>query len=318
MTILKKTFEYIKQGKFEELMVRGRIFVKGHYGNLKYDLINKISKDKYKITTVNKSKMYIHLDDDGISKQLYLYKKREKFATEFFKSFLNEEDTILEIGANIGYYVLLENKIANNGKIFAFEPLLFNRKLLNMNVKLNDVNNIEIFPFALGDQNKEQKFYIYKKRNWSSFNKNIKGEIVSSEIVKTITIDDFVEEYLGDTSPTVLRMDVEGYEYEVIKGATNTIASCNNLKIFMEIHSHILPQEKIDDLLNILKDNKFKIKAIIKECPPILYPYLSYKIWDSIDGDPYGYIGNSYDDLKKYLRRNKALEVFFEKVDFGS
>jgi len=153
MRTLKKTFEYIKQGKFRELIFRGRLFVKKHYGNLKYSLICKINKDKYKIITVNDSKMYIHFDDDGISKDLYLYKEREKFATERLKSFIKEDDIIVEIGANIGYYVLLENKLARKGKIFALEPMPFSRKLLTMNVKLNNAKNIEIFPFAIGDQN---------------------------------------------------------------------------------------------------------------------------------------------------------------------
>jgi FkbM family methyltransferase len=315
MSTLKTAIEYIKQGKFKELIFRGRLFIKYHSGGLRYRLINKINKDKYKIVTVNGSKMYIHLDDDGISKDLYLYKEREKFATECLKSFIKEDDVIIEIGANIGYYVLLENKIAKKGKIFALEPMPFSRKLLTMNVKLNNVENVEIYPFAIGDQNKEQDFYIYKEINISSFNQNLYGNLVSTKKVRIMTLDNFIEKYLGDTLPTVLRMDVEGFEYNVIKGAMNTIRNCNKLRIFMEIHPHILSQEQLNELLNILENNKFEIKTVTNECTPHIYPYLDNKIWDSIEEVPYGCIGNdiSYEDLRKYLRINKGSEVFFEK-----
>jgi len=291
--------------------------MKYHSGCLRYRLINKIYKDKYKIVTVNGSKMYIYLDDDGISKDLYLYKEREKFATEYLKSFIEEGDVIIEIGANIGYYVLLESKIAKKGKIFAFEPMPFSRKLLTMNVKLNSVENVEIYPFAIGDQNGEQDFYIYKEINFSGFNLNPNGNLVSTIKVRAMTLDNFIEKYLGDTLPTVLRMDVEGFEYNVIKGAMNTIKNCNKLRIFMEIHPHILSQEQLNEILSILENNNFKIKAVINECSPHIYPYLDNKIWDSIEEVPYGCIGNdiSYEDLKKYLGLNRGTEVFFERSE---
>lgn len=317
MSTLKTAIEYIKQRKFKELIFRGRLFMKEHSGGIRYRLINKINKDKYKIVTVNGSKMYIHLDDDGISKDLYLYKEREKFATECLKSFIKEDDVIIEIGANIGYYVLLETKIAKKGKIFAIEPMPFSRKLLTMNVKLNNVENVEIYHFAIGDQNKEQEFYIYKQINISGFNLKSYGNLVSTKKVRIMTLDNFIEKYLGDTLPTVLRMDVEGFEYNVIKGAMNTIRNCNELRIFMEIHPHILSQEQLNELLGILENNTFKIKTVTNECMPHCYPYLDNKIWDSIEEVPYGCIGNdiSYEDLKKYLRINRGSEVFFEKSE---
>ena len=127
----QKIFELIRQKKINELMLRGRIHVAYNFGILKYELINKLSPNKYKIISVNGSDMFICLTDKGISRDLYLYKEREKFSTEFMKSFIKEDDVIFEIGANIGYYVILETKIANKGKIIAFEPSPFNRNLLH-------------------------------------------------------------------------------------------------------------------------------------------------------------------------------------------
>ena len=311
--MISTAFDFIRQKKYKELTFFGITFIKYRYDNLKYFLINKINKDKYKIVTVNGYKMYIFLEDIGISKELYLYKIREKFATKYMESFLKEDDIIIEIGANIGYYVLLENKISKKGKIFACEPMTFNRKLLERNIALNNLKNVDTYSFAMGEKIQEQEFYIYDKINWSSFNKNVAGKIVSTEIVKTITIDHFVKEYLGDLAPTVLRMDVEGYEYEVIKGALKTIDKCDRLKIFLEIHPKLLSKKKLDELLKIFKDNNFKVKAIINECAAYLYPYLDSKILSLKQDIPYGYIGNDYENLEKFLQMKKGTEVFLEK-----
>lgn len=310
---VKSIGRYAKQLKFRELIFRGRLTIEYKYGFLKYNLVNKLNRDKFKIITVNGAKMCIYLADNGISRELYLYRQREKFATEFFKSFLKEDDVIIEIGANIGYYVLLENNIAKKGKIFACEPMTFSRNLLKINVKLNNVENVKIYPFALGDQHKEQEFYIYNSINWSSFIKK-NEKLVSTEMVKIMTIDSFIQEYLDGNTPTVLRMDVEGYEYNIIKGALNTIKQCDKMKIFMEIHPRILSSKDLNDLLNILKSNNFKIKAIINDCPgPHYYPFLDNKIWSSIEEIPFGNVGNSYECLLKYLQMGKGTEVFFEK-----
>jgi len=313
MNTLKTAIKYIKQRKSKELIFRFGLLMKYYSDGIQYGLINKISKDKYKIVTINGSKMYIHLEDDGISKDLYLYKEREKFATEYMNSFIKDDDIIIEIGANIGYYVLLENKIATKGKIIAIEPMPFSRKLLTMNVKLNNAENVEIYPFAIGDQNKEQDFYIYTKINISGFNQNPNENLVSTIKVKTVTLDNFIKSYMDGIPPNVLRMDVEGFEYNVIKGALDTIQKCHKLRIFMEIHPHILSKEQLNDLLGILENNDFKIKALTKECSPHFYPYLDNTLL--VENAPCGCIGKdiSYEDLKKNLLANEGSEVFFEK-----
>lgn len=312
-SILKTFLVSIKQKKFKNLIFMGLVFMIYHYGNFKY-YIYKIINNKYKLVEVNGSRMYIHLDDNGISKELCLYKKREKFATEFMISFLDENDVIIEIGANIGYYVLLESRIAKKGKIFACEPAPFNQKLLKMNVQLNRIRNIEIYQLAISDQNQDKKFYIYENINWCSFNDKLDGNIISTEIVKTVTIDDFVKNHMNGYYPTFFRMDVEGHEYNVIKGALNTIRDCPKLKIFMEIHPHLLSYEQIDELISIFKKNKFRIKAIINESPPHINYFFDNKILNWIADSSYGNIGNNYEDLKKYLMLNKGTEIFLEKI----
>jgi len=123
--------------------------------------------------------------------------------------FLRPGDTAVDIGANIGYYVLLESAVASKGRIFATAPSAFNRKLLQMNLELNKVQTARVYPFAFAEKTESQReFYLYKHTNWTSFNKNLDSEIVETTQVRTISIDDFRERFMGGVAPTAMRMQI--------------------------------------------------------------------------------------------------------------
>ena len=75
------------------------------------------------IKTIQGSKMILNLKDEGISRELACYGVHEKNSTEEVKKIIKKGMKILEIGANIGYYALLETKLAGDtGHLYALEP----------------------------------------------------------------------------------------------------------------------------------------------------------------------------------------------------
>jgi FkbM family methyltransferase len=283
-------------------------------GSLKYELASKLNRDKYRIVRTNGFRMYVHLSDKGISKDLYLYGSRERFALKFLKSFLEEDDIIIDIGANIGYYALTESQAAPKGRIFATEPSAFNRRILHMNLELNNVDNVRIYPFAFAEHTEgERELYLYKQTNWTSFNKNLNAEIVDTARVRTVSLDDFVGRFMGGVLPTAMRMDVEGFETEIIKGARQTLRDAPKMKIFMEMHPHLLTAQQLDGLLHALEHCRFEVKAIVNDCEPHVYAFLDDKMMKMVAPVPYGVLGAGYDKLRMYLRMNKGTQVFFEK-----
>ncbi len=150
--------KYIRQGRLRELFFRGKLYLAERYGELKYNVIDKVNHEKFKIVSVNGMPMYVYLGDPGISRDLYLYRNREKFSVQFLEWFLKEDDIVMDIGANIGYYVLLEHRLATRGKIFACEPVPFNRNLLERNLELNGIQDVQVLPFAFGDGEGEREF----------------------------------------------------------------------------------------------------------------------------------------------------------------
>lgn len=318
--LLVKVREYIREGKLKSLLcgfIYFVLYMKDTYlGNLRYTLAKIRSKgmNYTKIIIVNANLMCINLKDSGICKDLYLYRKREHFSTDFVKNILKENEIVIDIGANIGYYALLEARLANKGKIYCIEPIPTNINLLKRSIELNNFKNISVFQYAMGDKNGNSKMYIYDKCNWCSFTKNLDGNIIEEIEVPIITLDTFVESYVCQY-PTFIRMDVEGYEYQIIKGAFKILEINKPLKICIELHPHLMSRENMIELLNILKQRDFKVKAIFIDASPHAYKNINTinRLRKVMGLQEFGFAGKSYEDLDRLLREKRGLLVFFER-----
>ena len=142
-----------------------------------------------------------------------------------------------DVGANIGLHSLFASKrIGSEGKVIAFEPCESTYKRLVENVNLNKPNNIYVFKLALGDNDCEMdmikitsdtsKTYIRQVKS------NNKDEII--EIVKLTTLDNFIRNN-NIKKIDYLKIDVEGFELNVLKGAITTLTNIIPAIIQLEI-----------------------------------------------------------------------------------
>ncbi|MEZ4909563.1 MAG: FkbM family methyltransferase [Saprospiraceae bacterium] len=148
--------------------------------------------------------------------------------TLFLKKFLKPHMTFIDIGANQGEFSLIAASILKNGRILAFEPVSFQRDLLQKNKDLNDFNNIEIFSFGLSD--KAGKLPIYTSTNTeihhgiheglsSLYSSSERSEM--QEIVDLKVFDDIFFDNLSRLD--FIKIDVEGAELFALKGMTRSI-----------------------------------------------------------------------------------------------
>lgn len=195
------------------------------------------------VKSVLGSPMLLNLNDVGISRELLVKGIHEKESTRQIQKELRPGMTIVEVGANIGYYSIIEAKvIGKTGKIYAFEPSSENIQLLRANLALNSLNDmVTVIPKAVGAVSGNQKFYIMSKRNMSSFYRRKEDEViklVDTVDVPTVTLDEY---FSGKVGFDYLRMDVEGYETEIIKGMRNMLTSGHGPQgMFIEVHSQLL------------------------------------------------------------------------------
>lgn len=305
---------YLKGGEFRELLYRV-LYLSIIMMNKLLDCIEYRLKNKKEILVNGMYLMRLNPKDKGLSRELYIYKKREIFSTEFIKKIIRDDDVIIDIGANIGYYALLEAKLASKGIVYAIEPVPENIELLKTNIKLNNCKNIFIFQLALGDKIGKAKMYIYDKLNWSSFIKSVDETIIREINISLTTLDKFAEDYIHEPI-TFIRMDVEGYEYQIIKGSLRILKSSNHLRLCIELHPHLMPKEHMEELISILRNSGFKVRAIF------LDPYPEYhnrwvKLVNTLRRrlglQEFGFAGSDYETLNKLLKMGFAPICFFER-----
>jgi len=197
--------------------------------------------------------------ENSINKQLILDRARERRATEIMQDFIEPDDVILELGANIGYYVCMESRIlSDQGYIYAVEPSPENVALLKANIALNQVKQVEVFNMAMSDKTGTAKLFMGPACNLHSLvDRSDKSERDFIE-VQTDSVDHFLE---GKKPITFLRMDVEGYETIILDGMQETLRSPSLTKLFIEIHPMVIEPERMQAFFQQLQDSGFALVA---------------------------------------------------------
>ena len=234
-------------------------------------------KDSLIIKDIQGSKMYLNIRDKGVSRELALVGIREKLFTETLQSELREGDCVVDIGANIGYYSLMEARlIGPQGKVYAIEPAPHNINLLKESIRLNNYGNIETFHLAIGQSDGISPLYISDHPNWCSFYppRKIKGQID----IEVASLDSFL---MDKRRPNLIRMDVEGYEYEILNGMSGILESTMPLRLFVEFHPDIMGRQRAAAFLSTLRDHRFQLKKVILE--PNIYPPYSGLAWQLVE-----------------------------------
>ena len=235
-----------------------------YYKNVR---LRKRKLDLNKIVEVNGYKLKLIPEDTGISTELALFKTHEPLNTKLLRDSLREGMVCLDVGANIGYYTLLESKIVGDtGKVIAIEPSPINFPVLEKNLEMANTKNVDSFCLAGGDKNGMLRFFLDKQSNLS----RILGE---DEIVKKSdsivdvpvkSLDFFIDE-LNLKKIDFLRMDVEGYEYYIYKGMRNSLKKFKPI-IQMEFHCRGLGNKKTIELLSMLQEDGYDmVYFIIRE-----------------------------------------------------
>ncbi|MBF0176834.1 MAG: FkbM family methyltransferase [Magnetococcales bacterium] len=169
-------------------------------------------------------RMFLDTQDRGISRTLLLFGSRELDHKIILEEVLKPGMTVFDIGANIGYYVLMEQGlIGPQGRIVAIEPSPANAELLKKNLALNGCPQVTLLACAVSDRHDRQTFHLAAQSNLNTFHPvgsgttHLTGKTID---VETITVPELLPEH---GAPDLIRMDVEGHEVEVINGLVDAV-----------------------------------------------------------------------------------------------
>lgn len=151
---------------------------------------------------------------------------------------LSEGSVMLDIGAHIGYFTLKAGaKVGKSGKVIAFEPNPRTLKVLHGNIAASDATNVIVQPIACTDNDRIIALYdstAEGNSGASSLSVNTASESYTDSLptysVRGRPIDDVVRE-LGLTRIDLIKVDVEGAETMVIRGAQETLKRFNPIVI---------------------------------------------------------------------------------------
>lgn len=192
-------------------------------------------------------------EDLGLMSHLH-----EPEITKLLKNGIREDSVFVDVGANIGKYVLLASKIIkteNGGKIIAIEPDPDNYRILVKNCKLNGLIDVICVNEAVYDQEGEANLYIPSSGRGRS---SLVSQSDKSIKVKTKTLDKILLDELKIHKVDWILIDVEGSEDKVLKGATKILDRTGN--IIVETHS----DDNTEFITSLLKAKGFDA-TMVKE-----------------------------------------------------
>jgi FkbM family methyltransferase len=171
----------------------------------------------------------------GVAQRRICYMALNEFEEmAFVVHALREGDLFLDIGANIGAYTVLAGSVAG-ARTLASEPLPANYALLQANIRLNQAENrVEALNVGVGGVEGTLRFTAsYGPKDHVVFPRE------PMETEKTIelpvrTLDSIV----GDRNPTMIKIDVEGFETEVINGSAKLMKNDSLRAIIIELKGH--------------------------------------------------------------------------------
>jgi FkbM family methyltransferase len=155
-----------------------------------------------------------------------LFLEGERFVAErqLLLGLVDEGDTVVDVGANIGYLALLfASAVGPRGSVICVEPEPDNLAELHRHVALNRLPNVEVIPAAAGPERGSATLV-------RGVNATVEGGAPGDLPVEVRALDDLVSRRVD-----FLKIDVEGFEDQVLRGASR-ILDADRPKLFVEVH----------------------------------------------------------------------------------
>jgi FkbM family methyltransferase len=166
-------------------------------------------------------KLYVPKNDPQVGRTIYLSRMWESQVTDLFLRNLRKGDVFVDVGGNIGYFSMLAaSRVGSHGRVFTFEPFSQNVKLLHLSRQANAFEQIEIFPIAasLG-----RNLYLYDNLGTNGYISPLSDDfraVMQSTVVFSLSVDELLKD-VGRVD--FMKMDVEGAEHLVLRGARNLV-----------------------------------------------------------------------------------------------
>ncbi|CAB1274476.1 FkbM family methyltransferase [Candidatus Nitrosacidococcus tergens] len=201
--------------------------IKGIARFLLWQIGTRLIKRPVVVNYVNNSRLIVQRSMRAATGHIY-YGLMEFVEMSFILHFLKKDDLIIDVGANIGSYSIIAGSL--DARCISFEPIPNTYKHLKDNIAINSFQDkVQCYNMGLGDTNGN----LFFTSSLGPTNKVVGEQSVAdipTVLVRVCKLDDFIE----DSKPTAIKIDVEGFEENVLKGASETLNSDSLLVVIIE------------------------------------------------------------------------------------
>ena len=240
--MIKRLLKSLRKVNFINFPIRTAIKYLGHYSQSLYKestaywLVS--GKITYRLSEEKKFRLYARADDAFTSK-LFYSESWEDNVVYWITKFSAKADVFFDVGANIGFYTLVSAVASPGINIFSFEPNPINYDRLKKNLNINSIDNVKTEAKAVGASTGEVNIHLPELPYVSDVSSVYKCHSTSfndfkhmTHEVEVVSLDEFC--LLHNTFPDVIKIDVELYELEVLRGMKNILQK-GRTSIFCEI-----------------------------------------------------------------------------------
>jgi FkbM family methyltransferase len=200
--------------------------------------------------------LWVDAADEGVGRALLARGSYESAESELFARLVKPGMTVVDVGANVGYYTVLASRLVGPaGRVLAFEPEPRSHALLARNVAENGCANVRLFAVALSERGGEAVLFADRENlgTPSLVRANVDGDAAAAVTVATATLDETLAEALGEAPVDLLKIDVQGAEKLVLAGADRLLRQ-PGLQLLLELwppglrRAGVEPREILDGL----------------------------------------------------------------------
>ncbi|HNZ42322.1 MAG TPA: FkbM family methyltransferase [Bacteroidales bacterium] len=185
----------------------------------------------------------------------------------FFRNMVPNGGLILDIGANIGVMSIHLARTHKDSNVIAFEPMPDNIKCLKKIIRHYGLNNISLIETALGERAGTIEMVMPTQGSARLqglshvIHESITDNNTGNRVVTPLTtLDDFFQQHPGSKPVTAIKIDVENYEYYVLKGAVSLLQRCKPI-----IYCELWENKNRDDCFSLLSTLGYEIRVLDKK-----------------------------------------------------
>jgi FkbM family methyltransferase len=177
-----------------------------------------------------------------------------------------EGDTVVDIGAHMGRYTITSSKsVGGSGRVIAVEAHPYNFGILQHNIRLNKLKNVNAVNWAVYSKRARLKLYLPDEYLGYTMHHSLMTNYLTSKYSKEIerrfieveadTLDNLLKTR-GIDEVNWIKIDVEGAEYEVLRGAREILSNNKRISILVEVHG----KDTYHPTMELLRSNNFNIE----------------------------------------------------------